>query len=324
MVRRTNTNGAKRSAHPHRAVVPGTNTKGARKKHTRKLKCVRKRGIIVNGDFMKKIQQIEIYERDRYVVKANELIQKSRFNLTLQQQKIVLYLISQIERNDKEFKLYSFSIQQFCKVCGINYTSGKNYNDLKEAIKEIAQKVLWIKLPNGKETTVRWIEKAYIDRNTGTIEIRLDEDMKPYLLQLRDNFTQYELVWTLQFNSKYSIRLYELIKSIHYHDLDPYERTYDIDELKRLLDAETYKTYQHFKDRALQVAVDEINSTSDKLVSFVPIKDGRAVKKIQLHIESKDQGERIKLRKAIEQDLGSNQVSMWEMLDELYNGKRPD
>lgn len=271
---------------------------------------------------MKKIQQIEIYERDRYVVKANELIQKSRFNLTLQQQKIVLYLISQIERNDKEFKLYSFSIQQFCKVCGINYTSGKNYNDLKEAIKEIAQKVLWIKLPNGKETTVRWIEKAYIDRNTGTIEIRLDEDMKPYLLQLRDNFTQYELVWTLQFNSKYSIRLYELIKSIHYHDLDPYERTYDIDELKRLLDAETYKTYQHFKDRALQVAVDEINSTSDKLVSFVPIKDGRAVKKIRLHIESKDQGERIKLRKAIEQDLGSNQVSMWEMLDELYNGKQ--
>lgn len=288
------------------------------------LKCVRKRGIIVNGDFMKKIQQIEIYERDRYVVKANELIQKSRFNLTLQQQKIVLYLISQIERNDKEFKLYSFSIQQFCKVCGINYTSGKNYNDLKEAIKEIAQKVLWIRLPNGKEATVRWIEKAYIDRNTGTIEIRLDEDMKPYLLQLRDNFTQYELVWTLQFNSKYSIRLYELIKSIHYHDLDPYERTYDIDELKRLLDAETYKTYQHFKDRALQVAVDEINSTSDKLVSFVPIKDGRAVKKIRLHIESKDQGERIKLRKAIEQDLGSNQVSMWEMLDELYNGKRPE
>ena len=270
---------------------------------------------------MKKIQQIEIYERDRYVVKANELIQKSRFNLTLQQQKIVLYLISQIERNDKEFKLYSFSIQQFCKVCGINYTSGKNYNDLKEAIKEIAQKVLWIRLPNGKEATVRWIEKAYIDRNTGTIEIRLDEDMKPYLLQLKDNFTQYELVWTLKFNSKYSIRLYELIKSIHYHELDPYERTYDIDELKRLLDAETYKTYQHFKDRALQVAVDEVNKTSDKIVSFTPIKNGRAVKKILLHIESKETGERIRLRNEIEQDLGTNQVSVWDILDEAYNGK---
>ena len=107
------------------------------------MKCVRKRGIIVSGDFMKKIQQIEIYERDRYVVKANELIQKSRFNLTLQQQKIVLYLISQIERNDKEFKLYSFSIQQFCKVCGINYTSGKNYNDLKEDGTPVIKELGW-------------------------------------------------------------------------------------------------------------------------------------------------------------------------------------
>lgn len=271
---------------------------------------------------MKKKQQLEPYDRDKLVVKANELIQKSRFNLSLQQQKIILYLISQIDRNDKEFKLYSFSIQHFCKVCGIDYTNGKNYIGLKEAIKEIAQKVLWVMLPNGKEATIRWIEKAYIDRNTGTIEIRLDEDMKPYLLQLKDNFTQYELVWTLKFNSKYSIRLYELIKSIHYHELDPYERTYDIDELKRLLDAEVYKTYQHFKDRALQIAVDEINSTSDKLVSFTPIKNGRAVKKILLHIESKETGERIRLRNEIEQDLGTNQVSVWDILDEAYNGKQ--
>ena len=85
---------------------------------------------------MKKKQQLEPYDRDKLVVKANELIQKSRFNLSLQQQKIILYLISQIDRNDKEFKLYSFSIQHFCKVCGIDYTNGKNYIGLKEAIKD--------------------------------------------------------------------------------------------------------------------------------------------------------------------------------------------
>ena len=73
---------------------------------------------------MKKKQQLEPYDRDKLVVKANELIQKSRFNLSLQQQKIILYLISQIDRNDKEFKLYSFSIQHFCKVCG-NFTENE-------------------------------------------------------------------------------------------------------------------------------------------------------------------------------------------------------
>ncbi|MDY4786917.1 MAG: RepB family plasmid replication initiator protein, partial [Bacteroidaceae bacterium] len=44
------------------------------------------------------------------VVKANDLIQKSRFSLSVQQQKIVLYLISQISQFDTDFKLYEFSI----------------------------------------------------------------------------------------------------------------------------------------------------------------------------------------------------------------------
>ena len=78
--------------------------------------------------------------RNRTVVKANELIQKSRFNLSLQQQKIVLYLISQITAFDEDFKLYEFSINEFCKVCGIDDTSGKNYTDLKNAIKDIKLK----------------------------------------------------------------------------------------------------------------------------------------------------------------------------------------
>ena len=73
-------------------------------------------------------QYLEI--RNRTVVKANDLIQRSRFNLSLQQQKIVLYLISQITPYDEEFKLYEFSITEFCKVCGIDDTSGKNYTDL--------------------------------------------------------------------------------------------------------------------------------------------------------------------------------------------------
>ena len=88
--------------------------------------------------------------RHNTVVKANELIQKSRFSLSLQQQKVVLYLISQITPQDEDFKLYEFSIVEFCKVCGIDYSNGKNYADLKEAVKEIADKSIWVKLDNGK------------------------------------------------------------------------------------------------------------------------------------------------------------------------------
>ena len=176
--------------------------------------------------------------KDQRVVKSNDLIQKSRFDLSLQEQKIILYLISQITPYDEEFKLYEFSITDFCKICGIDHTSGGNYADLKNAIKEISDKSIWISIDHDQETLLRWIEKPYLNKRSGTIKIRLDEDMKPYLLQLKKNFTTYELIFTLRFRSKYSIRLYELISSIHYHTLESYTRKYTIDELRQLMGIE--------------------------------------------------------------------------------------
>lgn len=252
-----------------------------------------------------KQEQNYLETRNNTVVKANELIQKSRFSLSLQQQKIVLYLISQIMPYDEDFKLYQFSIVEFCKVCGIDYSNGKNYADLKTAIKEIADKSVWIRLANGKQTLVRWIEKPYIDDNSGIIQIKLDADMKPYLLQLKENFTQYELFWTLNFKSKYTIRLYELIKSIHYHDIKDYVKEFELEDLRQMLGAETYKTYQTFKARVLKPSIDEINNYSDKNISYEPIKNGRAVSKIRLTISSKDSLQRVKLQVQIEQDLDS-------------------
>lgn len=250
--------------------------------------------------------------RNNTVVKANELIQKSRFSLSLQQQKIVLYLISQIMPYDEDFKLYEFSIIEFCKVCGIDYESGKNYADLKAAVKEIADKSVWIRLANGKQTLVRWIEKPYIDDNSGIIQIKLDADMKPYLLQLKENFTKYELLWTLNFKSKYTIRLYELIKSIHYHDVFDYQKEFDLDELRRMLGAETYKTYQTFKTRVLEPSVAEINAYSDKTIEYEPIKKGRAISKIKLYLSSKDTAERLKIQMQIERDFGLDQTSLFD------------
>lgn len=252
-------------------------------------------------------------KRKSTVVKANDLIQKSRFSLSIQQQKIVLYLISQISISDTDFKLYEFNIVDFCKICGIDYDNGKNYRDIKAAIKDIADKSVWVKLDGGRETLVRWIEKPYINQKSGIIQIRLDNDMKPFLLQLQRDFTRYELLWTLRFKSKYSIRLYELLKSIHYKEMRAYERDFTLDELRQLLDAEKYKTYQAFKARVLIPAVDEINSCSDKNVAYEPIKRGRAVHSIRFKLTTKRSLEQSKLRSDIEHELGiGDRETLWD------------
>jgi len=134
--------------------------------------------------------------RSHEIVKANDLIQKSRFNLQAQEQKIILYLISKIKPDNNDFILQDISIPEFCQVCGIDEKSGKNYKDIKDAIKSLAEKKAWLMLEDETEVLISWINKAWVNKHSGNIKIRLDDDMKPYLLQLQTRFTQYELLYT--------------------------------------------------------------------------------------------------------------------------------
>lgn len=259
-------------------------------------------------------------ERGKKVRKANELIQKARYSLTLQQQKIVLYLIAQISPIDSEFKTYELGISDFCRVCGIENAGGKDYADLRRQIKAIADKSMWLQLEDGtSQALVRWIESPVIRTHSGIVELKLNEALRPYLLQLKSNFTQYDLIYTLQFKSKYSIRLYELVCSIHYHELDEYKRRFSLDELRKLLDCETYTEYKAFRRRVLQVAIDEINEWSDKTLSFEPLKKGRYVVGVELTIRTKEILDRLKVLSAIDREMGvlDGQTSLFTVQEPL-------
>ena len=146
--------------------------------------------------------------------------------------------------------------------------------------------------------------------------------MKPYLLQLKENFTRYELIYTLYFKSKYTIRLYELVNSIHYRELEEYRSVFSLEELRKALGGETYTEYRDFKRRVLDVAVNEINAHSDKQVSYTPIKKGRNVVAIELCIQTKSILERLEIRSHIESDMGTDQLSLFE--DQEFKQRPPE
>jgi plasmid replication initiation protein len=117
--------------------------------------------------------------------------------------------------------------------------------------------------------------------------------LKPYLLQLKEKFTEYDIFYTLNYKSKYSIRLYEYLKSIHYEELKSYNKTMDITDFQRLLDS-PYKTFRDFNRNVLQIAHKEINEYSDIIFDYELITKGRKVIKIELKITPKDAYERFK------------------------------
>ena len=221
--------------------------------------------------------------RDYKVVKSNELIQKSRFDLSTQEQKIILYLISKIRPEDTELHEYEFSIVEFCKICGIDYANGKNYGNIKKTIKSLNDKSIWVTLKDGGETTIRWIERPYINKNSGAIKIKLDELMKPYLLQLQEKFTQYELIYTLPMKSQYAIRFYELLKSYEWKKTVSME----IEDLKRMLKAEHYTRFYDFKKKVLEIALKEIDDYTDLKVEYTLKKKGKQFTGIVFQIGTK-------------------------------------
>lgn len=217
-------------------------------------------------------------ERSFKVVKSNDLIQKARFDLNAQQQKIIYWLISKIQPDDTELKTIDFKLIEFCKICGINYNSGTNYKQIKDAIKKLADKSVWVKTENGAETLVRWIEKPII--NNGTVKLKIDDDMKPFLINLKQQFTQFELYNVLPMKGKYSMRLYELFKS--FQKLT--SCSFKVDDLKQNLLCENYKRYPDFKRKVIVPAIEEINTVTDISVSFIEIKEGRKVVKLKFFL----------------------------------------
>jgi len=248
----------------------------------------------------KEIEELRGYN----IVKHNDLIQRSRYHLTMQEQKIILYLISKIKPNDTDFQLYEFQIKDFCEVCGIEVVSGGNYETIKNTILNLINKSFWLNI-EGKYVSMNWVEKAIISPNSGMIEIRLDKDMKPYLLELKERFTVYNLYFTLAMKSKYSLRIYELLKS--YQNLGGYE--VEIEHLKNILFVEKYDLFADFKRFVIDTAVKEINEVSDVLVSYELEKEGRKFHKIKFLITpkyKKDIDESIRTWKNIAKILNKN------------------
>ena len=117
------------------------------------------------------VNQDKISTKRNYMVcKDNDLIQKSRFSMTAQQQKVVLFLISKVKPDDMPQKRYTVSVREFCGVCNIDLDSGKNYSDVKAAIKGLSDKSIWIKQENGKELLFRWLNDVELDETGGYIE----------------------------------------------------------------------------------------------------------------------------------------------------------
>ena len=221
--------------------------------------------------------------QENYIVtQSNNLIEARHIKpLTAREQKIILTMVSMIQPTDKDFMDYRISIREFHEMLGLS--GREHYTQIKEITKELMSKTIEIPQDDGGWLLANWIASAKYIKGEGVIELSFSPHLKPYMLQLKNQFTSYRLSNVLSLKSTYSIRLYELMKK--WQHLGLWECSIEILREKLGATTKTYSLYGNFKNRVLSFAIKEINDKTDLHITFEEIKKGRKVVKINFSIQ---------------------------------------
>ena len=206
----------------------------------------------------------------------------SSYDLSLEEQKLILTLASMVQPEDEEFKPYIFKINEFMKLLGVDTKT--KYTEIPKITKELMKKVFEIE--EGKKIIqVAWLSSAEYEKGSGKVELQFSPKLKPYMLRLNKLYTSYKLANVLNMKSKYSPRIYEILKANQFKKQGFIE--IKIKDLRKLLKAENiYPLYADFKRKIIKQTQNELNKISDIRFTFEEIKTGRKVTSLKFYIES--------------------------------------
>jgi plasmid replication initiation protein len=227
-------------------------------------------------------------DKNYLVTKSNELITK-RYELSVEEQRIVLLLASMVQPDDEDFKEYKLKVQDFTQFFEVNDDS--KYKTIPKICNSLRSKGFTIE--DEKEIiNVGWLADSKYIKKDGIVIIRFSPYLKPYLLGLKEYFTTYKLGNILKLKSKYSIRLYEILKSSEFKKVLEIE----IDELRDMLmcDKKSYDIFQNFKTRVLEPAKKELNEFTDIKFEYESFGDGRKHTMLRFKIEPKEVKKRVR------------------------------
>ncbi len=221
-------------------------------------------------------------EKKSLVIQSNRLIE-ARYRLSIEEQKIVKILISQIKKDDEDFKSYEFRIKELADFLGMEHTN--TYGVLRNITRRLMTRILEFYIPGTRNLLqASWLSSAEYREGQGTVSLCFDPKLKPLLLQLKSYFTRYELEQIMQFRGQYTIRFFEFRKS--FLGRKKSEVNFTLKELRDVLSLkkDEYDQFFDFKRRVLEPARVELLEKTGKSFTWQPIKQGRGGKIIGVRL----------------------------------------
>jgi plasmid replication initiation protein/Zn ribbon nucleic-acid-binding protein len=237
------------------------------------------------------------------IKKANNLIE-ARYKFDIWETRLFLSVLGQIHKDDVDFHTYRIQYKDIIKTFGL--TSNQSYDLLREGASSLMKKPLYANYEiNGQHREKQYHIIRSIDYLDGKkeqtkaedgeyIDVTIDPDMKPLLLQLREQggFTFYELNNVVKLGV-YPLRIYELLKQYQKFGV----RKLEIDEMKMMFELTSeYPLFANFYQRVVEPAIKEINKFSDLHIYDVEkVKKGKKVVALSFRFNIKNKEEKKKI-----------------------------
>lgn len=215
------------------------------------------------------------------VTKANTIVEAS-YRLTLQEQRLILFCVAQVDSRRPLDQQRTFVIEAgpFRETFGI--AQEKVYEELKDAAKRLFErKVTITDAQNGQVTLLRWVSLIRYENRKGRVVLNFAPEMLPFISDLKDRFTSYPLEAVAKLSSTFALRLFELLAQ--YARVG--RRQMSVEELRRCLDCvESYPRFSEFERWVISPSIAQLNERTDLRVQYEKVSSGRYVTHLEFTI----------------------------------------
>jgi len=216
-------------------------------------------------------------------VRQHNAITNARYEYSEMQLDIFLYLLAKL-RKDKTDGVYEVSVIEMTKLTGKKY----NYQQLRLATEGMGSRMFEVSTP--KSYIQLWMfQRIEYVHGTGIIEVEFTNPIKPYLFDLKDNFTSFQLYAALRLGSKFAKRIYTLCSQ--WKDKGQ-TQIFSLDEFKKMLSLiddkgnEQFERLSDFKRYVLDASVKQINEHTDLEIGYTLEKKGRSFNSIAFRVKA--------------------------------------
>ena len=216
------------------------------------------------------------------IVKEPEELVLMRGDFTESALKLASYLIAILEKDKTN---YQINVKNYLKEFD---KSLKDFSYIYKVAEELSDKKFkFVDRFKKKFAIYNFISSVtYAD---GILEVEFSQKLLAYLLEIKDKFLKYNIKNIMRLSSKYSIRLYKILKD-EFEKKERYlhkpEVIIRIDDLREMFNIPPSYDFYDIKRRILTKAKKEFEEYTDITFDYETIKLGKKVDKIKFIIEA--------------------------------------